>query len=524
MLRFPIRRGPLLRRRRPVLPKRYQELVVTADPVWAATANSDLISRSQPTTPTKPGYLGYAIDPVYGTRLVRISGDPGTAIPNVSGGIWGYCVRHHYSLDQAWNADESVLTLVQNVDPNCPFSIATSAATTSSNVLNFATNAIQPNSTVTPGYTVSDSTTPSAIPNGTTVTAIAASTVTISNTVTVASGNTIVFAEPANPRSWLYLDGTTYAPLSYSGNAPPGNQDARWHPTDPTKLIYVDGTNIGYYTPSTATTTVVHTFAGYTSLTLGQFKGFPTLSANPIVPIYGTRTSDSALVMFSYDLSSSTKSVDIVITGATSCQLAASGKYLGFTDGSDAFNVYDRAAGTLIANWAAGQPSHADVTLDQVGYDVLVGGDRSTGAGGILIKHQFSDGTVQTIGPGTPQNFAIHTSTRSVSFPYYAFTSYAGFTEGVSGFPLYAGEITGTKLDRSRSPYRLCYHFCEHGSNTDFYGYPFASVSPTGSRVIFGSNWGNPLGNTRPMQTYIADLRTRKWYPSPNRRTVIVAR
>jgi hypothetical protein len=58
----------------------------------------------------KPGYLKSAVDPAFGTRITRITGDPGTTVP-VVGGTWGDRERHHYSKDQAWNADMSLLYL-----------------------------------------------------------------------------------------------------------------------------------------------------------------------------------------------------------------------------------------------------------------------------------------------------------------------------------------------------------------------------------------------------------------------------
>lgn len=61
-----------------------------------------------------PGYLQTVTDPDFGTKITRITGDPGTAIPNVTGGIWGTTARHNYSKDPAWNADQSLLVLKTN--------------------------------------------------------------------------------------------------------------------------------------------------------------------------------------------------------------------------------------------------------------------------------------------------------------------------------------------------------------------------------------------------------------------------
>lgn len=58
----------------------------------------------------KPGYLQSYIDPLFGTKITRISGDVGTPIPNI-GGEWGSVAKHHYQLDQPWNADQSLLAL-----------------------------------------------------------------------------------------------------------------------------------------------------------------------------------------------------------------------------------------------------------------------------------------------------------------------------------------------------------------------------------------------------------------------------
>ena len=66
----------------------------------------------------KPPYLGSVTDPVFGQRIVRITGDPGTLIPNIDWrgrkgrpATWGTRERHHYSLLQAWNADMSLMVL-----------------------------------------------------------------------------------------------------------------------------------------------------------------------------------------------------------------------------------------------------------------------------------------------------------------------------------------------------------------------------------------------------------------------------
>lgn len=81
--------------------------------VSMASADGPLVASSGtvriPDVP-HPGYLESYIDPVFGAKVTRITGDPGADIPNVNG-KWSSVARHHYSKDSAWNCDQSILFL-----------------------------------------------------------------------------------------------------------------------------------------------------------------------------------------------------------------------------------------------------------------------------------------------------------------------------------------------------------------------------------------------------------------------------
>lgn len=59
---------------------------------------------------TRPGYLEPYIDPVFGSKVTRITGDPGTPIMNIDS-VWNPVARHNYSKIAAWNANQSLLLL-----------------------------------------------------------------------------------------------------------------------------------------------------------------------------------------------------------------------------------------------------------------------------------------------------------------------------------------------------------------------------------------------------------------------------
>jgi hypothetical protein len=67
-----------------------------------------------PTSP-KPEYLGHVFDPAFGTKIVRITGDPGTPVPNLNEN-WRNTARHSYSIKQTWNADETIMYINRHRD------------------------------------------------------------------------------------------------------------------------------------------------------------------------------------------------------------------------------------------------------------------------------------------------------------------------------------------------------------------------------------------------------------------------
>ncbi len=63
----------------------------------------------------KPAYLTLAKFDPFATKLTRIVGDPGTPIAFGAGapGKWSSDARHHYSNDEPWNADQTLIAIEQ---------------------------------------------------------------------------------------------------------------------------------------------------------------------------------------------------------------------------------------------------------------------------------------------------------------------------------------------------------------------------------------------------------------------------
>jgi len=75
-----------------------------------------------------PGYRATQAVPPFGTTVTRITGDPGTPIPEL-GGTWGPIARHHYSKDQPWNADQTLIAIQNGGGAGSPKKIYLDAKT-----------------------------------------------------------------------------------------------------------------------------------------------------------------------------------------------------------------------------------------------------------------------------------------------------------------------------------------------------------------------------------------------------------
>jgi uncharacterized protein YjdB len=85
----------------------------TAGVATAETPTCNIVTNSNiiPTSAfPKPAYLTPAIEPNFGTTIIRVSGDPGAAIPT-AGSVWPTVAGHQYAKVQPWSADQAYIFL-----------------------------------------------------------------------------------------------------------------------------------------------------------------------------------------------------------------------------------------------------------------------------------------------------------------------------------------------------------------------------------------------------------------------------
>lgn len=301
----------------------------------------------------------------------------------------------------------------------------------------------------------------------------------------------------------VFLDGSTYAPL-YVRTPPASGNEMRWDKLDATRLVWCNGTSLNYYTPSTNSSALIRSFTGtYTGLTLNYGE---TSYDNDIVPLTGTRTSDSHVVAFAYKISTNTINTNIDITaltktlvgGTTTISPDGAYIYLYFTDDTSA--VYT-AAGALVAAYSATkQPQNFSMVVDEYGEACAVGSNANVN--GHVIKRRMSDGAIFEINPAS---FAYTTSasnwkvTNSITAPGWVVSDY--YFD--SGSP-YVSELAISSLD-GQMVGRIAHN--QRGTNIDGENAPISNMSPTGKRIAFASTWRGSGTPSRPVGVYVADFR-----------------
>lgn len=298
----------------------------------------------------------------------------------------------------------------------------------------------------------------------------------------------------------LLLDGQTYHVIATNASRGKPSGEVRWHPTNPALMYNTSGNVFQTWNVNTGTKTVLHTFTGYSGMSIGNGEGNISLDGKWI-GISATRTSDGHAVIFAYDISSNTKHPDIdttaILGAAADAFLSPLHNYLvaGWA-GNYAIFTPD---GTHITTWPENsKPSHADMAVDENGDEVLVGICKVPPPNtGLMIKRRLRDGVSTAL--YTSGGWVSHTSCRDTNLTVpWAF----GTHQDPSGRSLYDGELTAVALDGSKV-FRLCFH---HDLDLDYPSEVHAVASPSGTRVCFASNWHDSSG--RPVQAYVVDLRT----------------
>lgn len=369
-----------------------------------------------------PEYLESFTDPVYRSRVTRVTGDKGAPVTNV-GGTWGGRSRSIYNLKQVWSADEKLLYLH--------------------------------------------------------------------------------FGGP------LILDGQTYEVLRRWGPPAIGT----WHPVKPDVMIYVKGSAVYEWNARTNESAALLSVEGYSDFVQLSSEDFVSADGR-FTAVTARRDADGKDVGFGIDLREKRKaSPDLVFADqgfardAREHQIlkpSPSGKHLVMSarggDGrlnsrGEALTVFDWGGKEVRRHWAFPHtPGHGDLALTADGHDVKVGrsddGHPDAPHYNRTVSWGFNDGKLNVLGPS-----ASHTSGRCFKRPGWAFGSEFG-KDGV---------IFAVKLDGSGRAEYVCH--TRHTEPVNYWAQTQAVPSPSGTRVLFTTNWGTgPNYDDDDAHSFVADF------------------
>ncbi|MBD8524836.1 choice-of-anchor X domain-containing protein [Pseudomarimonas arenosa] len=291
---------------------------------------------------------------------------------------------------------------------------------------------------------------------------------------------------------WHQYDANT---LAYIGVLPglAGDAEPQWHPTDPSKLYYVQtngGTDLRELDVVSGSTRIVTHFAGRlpwngVAHIWTKSEGSPSADGRYWC-LMAENSSFSTLGVFVYDLQSDS------IVGSKSISarpdhvsMSASGRWcvISHLAGSGGTVAWSRDFGHSVPLHSTSE--HSDLALSAEGHDIFV-----------AVDYQSNDGAVFMLDIDTGQRTdlfssysagaasAFHFSGKSFDRPGWVLvSSYAGYGPR----QWYMEKLFAMELRASPRIFQLAHH---HSAYNGYWTEPHASVSRDFRRILFNSNWG----------------------------------
>jgi hypothetical protein len=420
---------------------------------------------------SKPSYLKPIKDPTFGTRVTRIAGNAGITIsfPDGSTGKWGSDVRHHYSKDQPWNSNQTLIYLEnRGGSPGELYLDGNTYQPKNIKCSNYSDSAYgrwnpspnHPNERVKPG------------PSGN----------FIQWFDVVKCVQTRKFDLP-----FSFSSGPDGGPFNEGDMTPDGRFAA--FAKDTRYIFVIDMDPQAPYAP------------------------YPNKRVGPLLDISSCGLANCSLDWVS--ISPSGKYVVVSYSGdyvrvykvdpstlALSVRaMPASSHFPGCTGTASGGFIYDLG--------------HADMTRNPFdnNEDVLIGQEHCGNHGktingvtfGYVVMVRLSDGKVTSLTSPNNEEYPHHISAKNYDRPGWVYVGYNIYNTGTR----FRDEIIAVKLDGSQAIERLAH---THSDQNAFYrAEPHAVPSRDGKRVIWASSWskncGSTCGSISNPQAYVLDTR-----------------
>lgn len=305
----------------------------------------------------------------------------------------------------------------------------------------------------------------------------------------------------ANAGHHLY-NGKTYQYIRKLNINPPDLEQFYWHATDPDILYYIDSSTntLTRYQVSTDAKQAIRTF----SCAAGQVDG-----GND--PMYMSWDSDLIGLacedgtVFSYRISTNTlgSAINVINASLTAPVAAPSGTQMFFnrSNRAEVRQVNSMSYIREIAGMDADE--HGSVHLLADGSDVFTAVQFGTYEGSVVVGDMGTGNVRVVVGPDTGYPYppsGTHISGVSLKRPGWVAVSIVGDGNGQS---LLDNELLLVDTNPGGQVCRVGHHrsMGDYGPQ-DYWAEPHVVISPSGTRMLFGSDWGG--GAT--VDTYVVEL------------------
>ena len=409
----------------------------------------------EPSTPI-PTYLVPTADPTFRTKIVRIAGVTGTALGGGVSGTWGSDVRQHYSKDQPWNSNGTLLVLQNSGSPSQVY-------------LNGETYAVVKGKCSS--YSVSDDRWHPSIAHP--------------NERINVNGTELMWYDVVNcvkTRSWTLPFAVTYFGPS-EGN--PSNDGRYAALTDGSRMFVVD------MDPQP------------------PFAPYPAQRIGPAIDVSNCGLSSCTIDWVS--VSASGKYVVVSYDGDFPRVYDINPNTLALTP-RPMPEAAPRCHGTA-AQGDIYDLGHADLAVNPFdnNEDVLIGQEHCGNRGrvvdgkllGSVVMVRLRDGAITPLTDPSNEAYAHHISTRNYDRPGWVYVGYH-----IDSGKKYSDEILAVKMDGSKSVQRFAF---KHSVYSGCYRCESHSVpSRDGRRVLWASNWMQACttcGSSSDIKAYVVDAR-----------------
>ncbi len=300
-------------------------------------------------------------------------------------------------------------------------------------------------------------------------------------------------------------DGKTYRYLKELDIHPADLEQVYWHHSDPDVLFYVDNDFGGKkamirYHVSNGRGEAIHYFS-CSGMIFADSHGFTSWDSRILGLI--CRENNKKRFIFSYDLGTNTESPHKPTTTDTAPLAAPSGT-LFYHDGK----VLDRYMNERQALEVGNPNEHASLGRLPNGHDTYNEVSFDGRYKGSLITHDMTDGTVHVVvGPDTGFPYppsGTHVSALAYERPGWVAISSVGEPGPERQAGVLEQELYLANADPANPVVCRVAHHRSWGreGHMDYWAEPHVVISPSGSRLLFGSDWGGGPS----VDTYVVEL------------------